>query len=60
MVGAKHDLPGHQADSPEGHESWRQGITLTKKVMKNIERRLERTVGLEAWFIESVPIQQTG
>jgi hypothetical protein len=39
---------------------YRQGSTLTKKVMKAIERRLERTVGLEAWFIEIVPVQQTG
>ena len=41
-------------------KAYRQGVTLTKKVMKNIEKRLERTVGLEPWAIKIVPMQQTG
>jgi hypothetical protein len=39
---------------------YRQGITLKKKVMKNIERCLERTAGLETWFIEIVPNASNG
>jgi len=31
---------------------------MAKKVMKDVEERLERTVGLEAWFIQIVPMQQ--
>ena len=37
-----------------------QGISVAKKVMRSIEKRLERAVGLEPWFINIVPMQQTG
>ena len=39
---------------------YRQGVSVAKKVMKNIEERLERTVGLEPWFIKIVPTKETG
>ncbi len=34
---------------------YRKGITVAKKIMKDIEGRLERTEGLEPWFIKIVP-----
>ena len=39
---------------------YRKGITVAKKIMRNIEGRLERTEGLEPWFIKIVPQPQTG
>lgn len=39
---------------------YRKGISVAKKVMQDIEARLERTAGLEAWFIKIVPQAQTG
>lgn len=39
---------------------YRQGISVAKKAMKDIEQRLERAVGLEPWFINIAPMQQTG
>ena len=41
-------------------KTYRNGLSVAKKVMRNIERRLERTEGLEAWFIRIVPQPQTG
>jgi hypothetical protein len=39
---------------------YRTGKTLSKKIMKNVEERLERKVGLEKWFITIEPQDQTG
>ncbi len=41
-------------------KTYRQGISVAKRVMKNIEKRMERTIGLESWFITIAPMQQTG
>ncbi len=41
-------------------KTYRAGVSLTKKMMRNIEKRLERTGGLEAWSIKIVPQPQTG
>lgn len=39
---------------------YRQGVSVAKKLMKGIERRLNRTAGLEPWFIEIGPMSPTG
>jgi hypothetical protein len=39
---------------------YRKGISVAKKAMREIETRLERTKGLEGWFIRIVPQPQTG
>ena len=39
---------------------YRQGRSVAKKIMRKIEERLERTKGLEPWFIKIVPQPQTG
>jgi len=36
-------------------KSYRKGISVAKKAMHDIEARLERTEGLENWFIKIVP-----
>lgn len=36
-------------------KTYRKGISVAKKVMRDIEARLERTADLEAWFIKIVP-----
>ncbi len=41
-------------------KTYRTGLSLTKKMMRKIEKRLERTEGLEAWSITIVPQPQTG
>lgn len=40
--------------------SYRQGVSVAKKLMKAIERRLSRTAGLEPWFIHIAPMSPTG
>lgn len=37
-----------------------KGISVAKRAMRDIEARLERTEGLENWFIKIVPQPQTG
>lgn len=39
---------------------YRKGISVAKKAMHDIEARLERTEGLEDWFIKIVPQPQIG
>lgn len=39
---------------------YRAGISVTKKAMREIERRLGRKPGLESWFIKILPRPQTG
>jgi hypothetical protein len=39
---------------------YRAGISVAKKAMREIERRLERKPGLESWFIKITPQPQTG
>jgi hypothetical protein len=39
---------------------YRKGISVAKQAMQDIEQRLERTEGLEDWFIKIVPQSQTG
>lgn len=41
-------------------KTYRKGLSVAKKIMRDIEKRLERTEGLEAWFIKIVPQSQTG
>ncbi|MCU7879898.1 MAG: hypothetical protein KZQ66_06495 [Candidatus Thiodiazotropha sp. (ex Lucinoma aequizonata)] len=41
-------------------KSYRKGATVAKKAILGIESRLERTTGLEHWFIKIVPQPQTG
>ncbi|MCU7881282.1 MAG: hypothetical protein KZQ66_12860 [Candidatus Thiodiazotropha sp. (ex Lucinoma aequizonata)] len=41
-------------------KSYRKGVTVAKKAMLGIESRLERTTGLEHWFIKIAPQPQTG
>ncbi|MCP5089611.1 MAG: ISAzo13 family transposase [Gammaproteobacteria bacterium] len=41
-------------------KTYRSGLSVAKKVMRSIEGRLERTEGLDAWFIKIVPQSQTG
>lgn len=41
-------------------KSYRKGISVAKKAMRDIEARLERTEGLEDWFIKIVPQPQIG
>jgi hypothetical protein len=36
-------------------EQYQKGIRLTKAVMKNIEQKIDRLKGLEAWFITIEP-----
>ena len=38
----------------------RAGISVEKKAMREIEKRLERKPGLESWFIKITPQPQTG
>ncbi|MCU7882069.1 MAG: hypothetical protein KZQ66_10160 [Candidatus Thiodiazotropha sp. (ex Lucinoma aequizonata)] len=40
-------------------KSYRKGVTVAKKVMLGIESRLDRTTGLEQWFIKIAPQHQT-
>jgi hypothetical protein len=39
---------------------YRKGVSVAKQAMQDIEARLERTEGLEDWFIKIVPQPQTG
>jgi transposase len=39
---------------------YRKGVSVTKQAMQEIEARLERTEGLEDWFIKIVPQPQMG
>lgn len=39
---------------------YKKGVSLTKKQMKTIERRLNRLKGLEKWFIEISPTMSLG
>ena len=39
---------------------YRKGISVTRQAMQDIEARLERTEGLEDWFIKIVPQSQMG
>lgn len=39
---------------------YRAGISVAKKAMREIEKRLERKPGLESWFIRIVPQPQMG
>jgi hypothetical protein len=41
-------------------KTYRKGIFVAKKIMQDIEARLERTTDLEHWFIKIVPHSQTG
>jgi hypothetical protein len=41
-------------------KTYRKGISVAKKVMRDIEARLERTADLEPWSIKIVPQSQTG
>jgi hypothetical protein len=41
-------------------KSYRKGVSVAKKAMRDIEARLERTEGLEDWFIKIVPQAQIG
>ena len=41
-------------------KTYRRGISVAKKIMQDIEARLERTVDLEPWSIKIVPQSQTG
>ena len=41
-------------------KSYKSGVSLTKKAMREIERRLERKAGLEPWFISISPIVELG
>ncbi|MCU7882023.1 MAG: hypothetical protein KZQ66_21435 [Candidatus Thiodiazotropha sp. (ex Lucinoma aequizonata)] len=41
-------------------KSYCKGVTVAKKAMLGIEFRLERTTGLEHWFIKVAPQPQTG
>lgn len=41
-------------------KTYRKGISIAKKAMRDIEARLERTEGLENWFIKIVPQAQIG
>ena len=41
-------------------KTYRLGISVAKKAMKEINKRLERTTGLEPWFIKIVAMQPTG
>ncbi|MCU7881785.1 MAG: hypothetical protein KZQ66_04060 [Candidatus Thiodiazotropha sp. (ex Lucinoma aequizonata)] len=36
-------------------KSYRKGVTVAKKAMLGIKSRLERTTGLEHWFIKIAP-----
>lgn len=40
--------------------TYRKGISVAKKTMRDVEARLERTDGLETWFIKIVPQAQIG
>ena len=39
---------------------YRKGISVAKNAMRDIEARLERTSGLEYWFIKIAPQPQIG
>ena len=41
-------------------KTYKKGLSVAKKIMRNIEGRLERTEGLEAWSVKIVPQSQTG
>ena len=41
-------------------KGYRKGISVAKRAMQEIETRLERTEGLEDWFIKIVPQPQRG
>jgi len=41
-------------------KTYRRGISVAKKIMRDIEIRLDRTADLEAWFIKIEPHSQTG
>lgn len=41
-------------------KTYHKGISVAKKLMQDIEERLERTEGLEAWFITIKPQLQIG
>lgn len=41
-------------------KTYQKGISIAKRAMQDIEARLERTDGLEHWFIKIVPQPQTG
>ena len=41
-------------------KTYKKSVTVAKKIMRTIEGRLERTEGLEPWFIKIVPQPQTG
>lgn len=41
-------------------KTYQKGISLAKSAMQDIEARLERTEGLEPWFIKIAPQPQTG
>ena len=41
-------------------KAYQKGISVAKSAMQNIEARLERTEGLEHWFIKIVPQPQIG
>jgi hypothetical protein len=41
-------------------EQYQKGIRLTKSVMKNIEQKIDRLKGLEAWFITIEPERALG
>jgi hypothetical protein len=37
-------------------ETYQRGVKLTKKAMNELEKRFERTPGLEKWFVRIIPI----
>ncbi len=39
---------------------YRAGISVTKKAMREIAKRLERKPGLESWFLKIIPQPRTG
>jgi hypothetical protein len=39
---------------------YRSGVSVAKKAMQEVERRLQRKAGLESWFIKIVPQAQLG
>jgi hypothetical protein len=41
-------------------KTYRAGIALSKRAMREIENRIERTAGLELWFVTIRPKLELG
>jgi len=37
-------------------DTYDKGVTLTKKAMNELEKRFERMLSLEKWFVRIVPV----